>query len=67
MWLNLQILLVLLLIHYIDLLRVEENKMPVEATYKSTFCGYFANAKAERVTQATPTRQVGDPVRCINI
>jgi len=42
-------------------------KIPVETAYKSNFIQYFENASAERVTQATPARQMGDPVRYINI
>jgi len=54
MWLNLQILLVLLFIQFINLLKVAENKIPVESAYKSNFSRYFEYANAERVRQATP-------------
>jgi len=42
-------------------------KIPEESAYKSNFSRYFENANAERVTQATPARQVGDPVKYISI
>jgi len=42
MWLNFQILLVLLLIQFINLLRVAENKIPVQIH----FWRYFENANA---------------------
>jgi len=67
MWLNLQILLVLLLIQFINLLKVAENKNTCRVSIQIKFNRYFENANAERVTQATPARQVGDPVRYINI
>jgi len=67
MWLNLQILLVLLLIQFINLQKFAEDKNTCRVSIQSNFSWYFENANAERVMQATIAWQVGDPVRYINI
>jgi len=66
MWLNLQILLVLLLIHLISLLRVAENINTCRVSIQ-ILARILKMPNAERVMQATPARQVGDPLRYINI
>jgi len=60
-------LLVLLLNQFINLLKVAENKHIYSQFTNQILAGILKMPNAERVTQATPVQQVGNPVRYINI